>query len=184
MSSGLHCYLFNPVLSLSLLTSPFLFPHSPHFPIYINTVFGSTQLEWDWWLDCWDGFSIFCPISLYQVDTPASTCTFSVMCELTVHVYMHNVTIFIQLQITTVQTSGPLLNTLYSCYRGSKLGFCILSNSCMGLGVNTVALLEIRGEGIQWNNFYQDISLDDDFHLGYVFLMLILDSIIYMVIAW
>jgi ATP-binding cassette subfamily A (ABC1) protein 3 len=67
---------------------------------------------------------------------------------------------------------------------GSKLGFCILSNSCMGLGVNTVALLEIRGEGIQWNNFYQDISLDDDFHLGYVFLMLILDSIIYMVIAW
>jgi hypothetical protein len=54
----------------------------------------------------------------------------------------------------------------------------------MGLGVNTVALLEIRGEGIQWNNFYQDISLDDDFHLGYVFLMLILDSIIYMVIAW
>ena len=54
----------------------------------------------------------------------------------------------------------------------------------MGLGVNTVALLEIRGEGIRWNNFYEDISPDDDFSLGYVFLMLIVDSIIYMVIAW
>lgn len=68
--------------------------------------------------------------------------------------------------------------------RGAKLGFCILSNTCMGLGINTLALLEIRSEGAQWNNFYQAISLDDDFHLGYVFLMLVIDSIFYMLIAW
>ena len=54
----------------------------------------------------------------------------------------------------------------------------------MGLGVNTIALLEIREEGVQWDNFYRDISLDDDFSLGYVFLMLILDSTVYMLIAW
>ena len=54
----------------------------------------------------------------------------------------------------------------------------------MGLGINTIALLEIREEGVQWNNFYEDISLDDDFHLGYVFLMLIIDSIVYMLVAW
>ena len=68
--------------------------------------------------------------------------------------------------------------------RGGKVAFCILSNTCMGLGINTISLLEIRGEGVQWDNFSQDISLDDDFHLGYVFLMLILDSIVYMLIAW
>ena len=72
---------------------------------------------------------------------------------------------------------------MYVC-SGAKVGFCILSNTCMGLGVNTISLLEIRGEGVQWDNFYQDISLDDDFHLGYVFLMLIIDSIVYMLIAW
>ena len=68
--------------------------------------------------------------------------------------------------------------------RGGKIAFSILSNTCMGLGINTIALLEIRGEGVQWNNFTDDISLDDNFHLGYVFFMLILDSIVYMLIAW
>ncbi|CAI8053623.1 ATP-binding cassette sub-family A member 3 [Geodia barretti] len=67
---------------------------------------------------------------------------------------------------------------------GAKLGFCILSNTCMGLGINTISLLEIREEGVLWSNFYKEISLDDDFNLGYVFLMLIIDSIIYMLIAW
>lgn len=64
------------------------------------------------------------------------------------------------------------------------MGFCIFSNTCLGLGINTIALLEIREEGVQWNNFYKDISLDDDFNLGYVFLMFIIDSILYMLIAW
>ena len=71
----------------------------------------------------------------------------------------------------------------YFC-SGGKIAFCFLSNTCMGLGINTVALLEIRGQGVRWNNFTEDISLDDDFHLGYVFFMLIVDSIIYMLIAW
>ena len=68
--------------------------------------------------------------------------------------------------------------------RGSKVAFCILSNTCMGLGINTISLLEIRGEGVQWDNLSQEISLDDNFHLGYVFLLLILDSVVYMLIAW
>ena len=54
----------------------------------------------------------------------------------------------------------------------------------MGLGINTIALLEIRGQGVQWNNIDEPISLDDDFNLGWVFLMLILDSVVYMLIAW
>ena len=76
------------------------------------------------------------------------------------------------------------VNTHAHTCSGSKVAFCILSNTCMGLGINTIALLEIRGEGVTWNNFYRDISLDDDFHIGYVFLMLIIDSTVYMLIAW
>ena len=68
--------------------------------------------------------------------------------------------------------------------RGGKIAFCILSNTCVGLGINTISLLEIRGEGVQWSNLAEPISLDDNFHLGYVLMMLILDSIVYMLIAW
>ena len=54
----------------------------------------------------------------------------------------------------------------------------------MGLGINTIALLEIRGEGIQWNNVDEPISLDDDFNFAWMLMMLIVDSIVYMLIAW
>ena len=54
----------------------------------------------------------------------------------------------------------------------------------MGLGINAFALLEVQGRGAQWNNFYKALSLDDDFNLGYVFLMLAIDTIFYMIIAW
>jgi len=54
----------------------------------------------------------------------------------------------------------------------------------MGLGINVLSTLEIRKEGVTWANAGDPVSLDDDFNLGIVFAMLILDSIIYMVIAW
>lgn len=72
-----------------------------------------------------------------------------------------------------------------SCiYRGEKVLACFLSNTCMGLGVNVLSTLEIRGEGVQWNNAGSALSQDDPFNLGAVYGMLILDSIIYMTIAW
>lgn len=54
----------------------------------------------------------------------------------------------------------------------------------MGLGVNVIATLEIREEGVTFNNAGEPVSLDDSFNMGIVFAMLILDSIIYMLIAW
>ena len=78
--------------------------------------------------------------------------------------------------------SMPFVSVLFCS--GSKIAFCILSNTCVGLGINTIALLEIRGEGVQWNNLDEPISLDDDFNLGWVLLMLIVDSVVYMLIAW
>ena len=47
-----------------------------------------------------------------------------------------------------------------------------------------IARLEIREEGLQWDNAADPLSLDDDFHMLYVFVMLILDAIVYYVIAW
>ena len=47
-----------------------------------------------------------------------------------------------------------------------------------------LSTLEIRGEGVQWNNAGSALSQDESFNLGTVYGMLILDSIIYMTIAW
>ena len=54
----------------------------------------------------------------------------------------------------------------------------------MGLGVNVLSTLEIRGEGVQGSNVGRALSQDDSFNLAAVYGMLILDSIIYMLIAW
>jgi len=54
----------------------------------------------------------------------------------------------------------------------------------MGLGINVIATLEIREEGITWANAADPVSADDDFNIAIVFTMLIIDSIIYMLIAW
>ena len=40
------------------------------------------------------------------------------------------------------------------------------------------------GEGVLWSNISQGVSVDDDFALLHVILMLLLDSLIYACIAW
>lgn len=40
------------------------------------------------------------------------------------------------------------------------------------------------GDGAQWNNFYKPGSIDDNFAMLDAMIMLIVDTIIYMVIAW
>ena len=61
---------------------------------------------------------------------------------------------------------------------------CILSNSCVGLGVNVLSILEQREEGLQFSNFATPLSLDEEFHMGWVILMLLIDTFLYMVLAW
>lgn len=73
---------------------------------------------------------------------------------------------------------------VYICCSAEKIFACFLSNTCMGLGINVIATLEIREEGVLWTNAADPLSADDDFNLAIVFTMLIVDSIIYMLIAW
>jgi len=54
----------------------------------------------------------------------------------------------------------------------------------MGLGVNVLSTLEIREEGVQWDNVGNALSADDDFSLLAVYGMFILDFFLYMTIAW
>ena len=65
-----------------------------------------------------------------------------------------------------------------------KVGFCLLSNTCVGLGVEVLSQLELRQEGLRWGNAATPLSADDDFHMAWVYGMLLLDSILYIVLAW
>ena len=64
------------------------------------------------------------------------------------------------------------------------MGMCVLSNACMALGIEVITRLELRLEGLQWSNLATPISEDDQFNIGWVFLMLLIETVFYMVLAW
>ena len=64
------------------------------------------------------------------------------------------------------------------------MGSCLLSNTCLGLGVEVISRLEQRLEGLQWNNVAAPLSADDDFNMAWVLGMLLIDSFIYMLLSW
>lgn len=45
-------------------------------------------------------------------------------------------------------------------------------------------LLSLSGAGIQWNNFYKPPTVDGNFSMLAVILILILDTVLYMIVAW
>lgn len=67
---------------------------------------------------------------------------------------------------------------------GTKAASCLLSNVAMAMGAQLIGKFEGAGTGAQWSNLNQGPSIDDDFTLGLVFVMLIVDSLIYGLIAW
>ena len=80
--------------------------------------------------------------------------------------------------------SLPLSLSLPPSLSGGKVGSCILSNTCMGLGVEVISRLEQRLVGLQFSNLFEPLSADDPFNMAWVLGMLLLDSIVYMIIAW
>lgn len=68
--------------------------------------------------------------------------------------------------------------------QSEKMAACLLHNIGMSFGINTMLIYEGTGEGAQWNNFYKPGTIDDNFSLLDAMIMLVVDTIIYMVIAW
>ncbi|XP_033630935.1 ATP-binding cassette sub-family A member 3-like [Asterias rubens] len=65
-----------------------------------------------------------------------------------------------------------------------KIASCLISNTAMGLGAQIIALFEGTGEGIQWDTINKPFSVDDDFTLLQVMMMMVLDIILYGVFTW
>lgn len=66
---------------------------------------------------------------------------------------------------------------------GAKWGLCIFSNSGMAIGFQIMMRHEGTGEGVQWHNLFKPVSQDDTFTVGNTLVMLIVDAVIYLLIA-
>ncbi|XP_059126156.1 ATP-binding cassette sub-family A member 17-like isoform X2 [Peromyscus eremicus] len=62
-----------------------------------------------------------------------------------------------------------------------KIASCLFSNVAMAIGVRFISLFEAEGTGIQWRNIG---SVQGDFSFIQVLLMLLLDSLLYCLIAF
>ncbi|XP_062578105.1 phospholipid-transporting ATPase ABCA3-like, partial [Saccostrea cucullata] len=77
------------------------------------------------------------------------------------------------------------LNTEYETMTtGAKVASCLPFNTAMAMGFNIIGIHEGTGEGAQWSNFNKPPSVDDNFSLGGVMLMLILDIVIHLLVTW
>lgn len=66
---------------------------------------------------------------------------------------------------------------------GSKLGWCLISNTAMGFGFKEIIGFEGNGEGLQWSNLFKTVSVDSNLTVGAIMLMMLLSSVIYMLIC-
>ena len=76
------------------------------------------------------------------------------------------------------------MHNYISLYRAVKVVSCIFSNTCMGLAVNVISILELQGDGFQLSDFTEPVNADDAFNMYAVISMLTFDFLLYMIIAW
>lgn len=72
----------------------------------------------------------------------------------------------------------------YLLGQSTKIATSLLSNNAMALGAFLIGLHEGTGEGAQWSNLSSPVSVDDQLTLLQIFGMLLLDSVLYLIIAW
>ncbi|MBN3289285.1 ABCA3 protein, partial [Polypterus senegalus] len=73
----------------------------------------------------------------------------------------------------------------YDCLsHAQKVSSCLISNVGMAMGAQLIGMFEGKGTGVQWNNLFEPLNVDDNFSLAQVMGMLLLDSVIYGLVAW
>lgn len=139
----------------------------------------------------------------YGEDNPNSVFTYSSASVLMVFLLIYSIatimfcfmlSVFFSKANTASAVAGLIWFLIYSPYTfiqqhydnislGTKISLSIFSNTAMALGFNVVIRYEGTQEGSQWHNLFKPVTVDDNFHLGYVFIMLLIDSFLYLMIA-
>uniref|UniRef100_A0A673NAM5 ATP-binding cassette sub-family A member 3-like n=1 Tax=Sinocyclocheilus rhinocerous TaxID=307959 RepID=A0A673NAM5_9TELE len=63
-----------------------------------------------------------------------------------------------------------------------KVSACLISNVAMAMGAQLIGMFERTG--IQWHNLFEPVTVDDDFSLAQVLGLLLVDSVLYGLVAW
>ncbi|XP_053672343.1 phospholipid-transporting ATPase ABCA3-like [Anopheles nili] len=66
---------------------------------------------------------------------------------------------------------------------GTKLVSSLLSNTAMSFGIMNIIRLEGSQDGLQWSNLFSSPSMGDDFSVGLVMVMFVIDALLYLAIA-
>nr|CAH59462.2 ATP-binding cassette transporter sub-family A [Pecten maximus] len=77
-----------------------------------------------------------------------------------------------------------LTNYYETMTRGEKMATCLIFNTGMALGVNTIGIYEGTGDGARWTNFHQPATVDDNFSLLDAMIMLLVDTALYLLVTW
>ncbi|CAH0579245.1 unnamed protein product [Chrysodeixis includens] len=65
----------------------------------------------------------------------------------------------------------------------TKLVLSLISNTAMGYAFQMIIMCEGTSRGLQWDEFFTPVSYHDQLQPGHIALMLVLDTILYMLIA-
>ncbi|XP_055533387.1 phospholipid-transporting ATPase ABCA3-like [Wyeomyia smithii] len=66
---------------------------------------------------------------------------------------------------------------------GAKMVLCLFHNSAMSFGLMLMMRHEGTTTGVQWSNLFSPVTVDDDLSVGLTMVMLLVDSVIYLLIA-
>lgn len=64
-----------------------------------------------------------------------------------------------------------------------KLIMSLLSNTAMAFGFQLIIRLEGSSEGLQWNNFFRGVSVDDSLSIGLLVISLLIAAVLYLMVA-
>ncbi|XP_050097899.1 phospholipid-transporting ATPase ABCA3-like [Anopheles aquasalis] len=74
-------------------------------------------------------------------------------------------------------------NVYQSMSFATKLAMSLWSNTAMAYGCSMIMKHEGTAMGLQWNNLFQPVSVDDSLTMAHVFGMLVFDALLYLAIA-
>lgn len=64
------------------------------------------------------------------------------------------------------------------------MGASVISNLCIAYAVKVLSVLEVQEDGLQFSNIGTPLSVDDQLSMGWLMLMLLFDTILYLGLYW
>jgi ATP-binding cassette, subfamily A (ABC1), member 3 len=134
------------------------------------------------------------PNSVFTHSSATCLWFFLLIYSITTIMFCFMLSVFFSKANTAAAIAGLVWFLIYSPYTfiqqrfetislAAKISLSLFSNTAMGLGFNVVIRYEGTQEGLQWHNIFKPVTVDDHFHLGYVLIMLVIDAILYLLIA-